>query len=227
MKSVLTALGVMGKSTCREIAARVGKDVRDMLGILENMEDRGQVNFVNGYWSVSGDDSPVPERKTAVHQIAEPKVKRSPAAVRGEKPEQIDPGRVTELLRQNGSMSTAVLSEAVNRNSRGFGTALRYMAEQGHIVKSGSGKGATWSLPAVAPGIQPEPAEPVADKTITELVDEIPVFVGRADDLLVPTSQGISREIRRTKAKLASLEKLRVAVREIRKHKTTIRELAQ
>lgn len=42
MKTVIYALKAMGKSTCREISARLNKDVRDMLKILENMEDQGR-----------------------------------------------------------------------------------------------------------------------------------------------------------------------------------------
>lgn len=51
--------------------------------------------------------------------------------------------------------------------------------------------------------------------------------MSRPDDLLIPTVRGISNEIRRTKAKLANLEKLREAVRSIRKHGALMQELAQ
>ena len=68
---------------------------------------------------------------------------------------------------------------------------------------------------------------PVPEKSVTEIVEEIPAFVSRPDDLLIPTVRGISSEIRRTKAKLANLEILREAVRSIRKHGALMQELTQ
>ncbi|MBF0035884.1 hypothetical protein HAX39_25445, partial [Citrobacter freundii] len=51
--------------------------------------------------------------------------------------------------------------------------------------------------------------------------------ISRPDDLLIPSARFISGEIRRTRAKLANLEKLRDAVRSIRKHGALVQELAQ
>ena len=48
---------------------------------------------------------------------------------------------------------------------------------------------------------------------------DIPVFDSRPDDLIIPSSRYISTEIRRTKAKLANLQRLQGAVRELRRHK--------
>jgi hypothetical protein len=56
-------------------------------------------------------------------------------------------------------------------------------------------------------------------KTLEEIIGDIPAFASRPDDLIIPSSRYISTEIRRTKAKLANLQRLQGAVRELRRHK--------
>lgn len=61
-------------------------------------------------------------------------------------------------------------------------------------------------------------APEVTAKTLEDVVGEIPAFTARADDLVIPSSRFISREINCTKAKLTNLQKLQVTVRELRRH---------
>ncbi len=58
-----------------------------------------------------------------------------------------------------------------------------------------------------------------------EIIGDIPAFASRPDDLIIPSSRYISTEIRRTKAKLANLQRLQGAVRELRRHKHLLQGL--
>lgn len=53
METVIDALKVMGKATAREIAAKMKIDVSDAIQMLRDHEDRGEVELMNGHWSVS------------------------------------------------------------------------------------------------------------------------------------------------------------------------------
>lgn len=65
-----------------------------------------------------------------------------------------------------------------------------------------------------------------AQMDMPSFLNTIPKFTApRPDDLIIPTARGISREIRRTQHKLAQLEKLRDAVRQISRHKKLVQEL--
>ena len=55
--------------------------------------------------------------------------------------------------------------------------------------------------------------------TLAENIGHNPTSASRPDDLIIPSSRIISNEIRRTKAKLAKLQRLQGAVRELRRHK--------
>lgn len=63
-------------------------------------------------------------------------------------------------------------------------------------------------------------------KDIAQIIREIPSFTeGRATAHTIPTARVISREIRRARNKLASLEKLRDAVRVVGRHKHLVQQL--
>jgi len=55
----------------------------------------------------------------------------------------------------------------------------------------------------VAPAVKTPP--PAPDKSTAEIIEAIPAFASRPDDLQIPSSRFISSEIRRTKAKLLNL----------------------
>ena len=198
MSTVLKALGSMGKSTCRELAARLGKDVRETLLILENEKDAGTVSFVNGYWSVTGDASPAPAKKTAVHKIKEPKrkaaVSKSPVSI----------SIIIGQIMKYGPQTTSELADLNDQNAKGLGSKLRAFEKRGLIVRSGK----TWAVPA-----KPEP------ETIQQPEP------ARQDDLIIPNVRFISNEIRRTKAKLEHLYKMRDAARQFSKHTNSMKQI--
>ncbi|EBA7762811.1 hypothetical protein CBF06_07475 [Salmonella enterica] len=63
METVTDALKEMGKATAREVAARLGIEVRDALEMLSEQQEAGELEFLNGYWSLSG-IAPVTKKTT-------------------------------------------------------------------------------------------------------------------------------------------------------------------
>lgn len=230
METVIQALEKMGRATYREVAARLDVEPVEALNMLREQREQGLCDFSDGGWFIgSAKDAKrvafVPQSKPALH---------------GEAPEPVDPAVIRSLLAKNGAMDTPSLATAVNRNARGMTSVMRALERQGVVVKNGQGKGVTWSLPASSTEPEPEPAaesvpavsdEPelaaiAQPKDIAQIIREIPSFTeGRATAQTVPTVRVISREIRRTKNKLASLEKLRDAVRVVGRHKHLVQQL--
>ncbi|MBT1806038.1 DUF1627 domain-containing protein [Enterobacter hormaechei subsp. xiangfangensis] len=230
METVIQALEKMGRATYREVAARLDVEPVEALNMLREQREQGLCDFSDGGWFIgSAKDAKrvafVPQPKPALH---------------GEAPEPVAPTVIRSLLAKNGAMDTPSLATAVNRNARGMTSVMRALERQGVVVKNGQGKGVTWSLPASSTEPEPEPAaesvtavsaEPelaatAQPKDIVQIIREIPSFTeGRATAQTIPTARVISREIRRTRNKLASLEKLRDAVRVVGRHKHLVQQL--
>ena len=230
-KQIIDVLKVMGKATAREIAARMKIEPAEALAILREQEESGAVTFINGYWDIATDDAPVPKVITA--PAVTPKkttpLRKNAEVVRGAEPAPITPQMVIDLLTENSLMSTSVLADLLNRNPRGLGTVLRSYADRGLIVKNGSGKGVTWSCIPTTPEAVHIPAPEVTAKTEQKYnADDLaePALHGASpDDLLIPNVRFISNEIRRTKAKLDRLYKLRDAAREVSKQNHGLKRL--
>ncbi|XGI79977.1 DUF1627 domain-containing protein [Enterobacter hormaechei] len=230
METVIQVLEKMGRATYREVAARLDVEPVEALNMLREQREQGLCDFSDGGWFIgSAKDAKrvafVPQPKPALH---------------GEAPEPVDPAVIRSLLAKNGAMDTPSLATAVNRNARGMTSVMRALERQGVVVKNGQGKGVTWSLPASSTEPEPEPAaesvtavsaEPELaateqPKDIAQIIREIPSFTeGRATAQTIPTARVISREIRRARNKLASLEKLRDAVRVVGRHKHLVQQL--
>ncbi|WP_432465640.1 DUF1627 domain-containing protein [Enterobacter hormaechei] len=233
MKTVIQVLEKMGRATYREVAARLDIDPVDALTMLREQRDQGLCDFGDGGWFI-GTVTGQPQQST-------PKAPVSPdPRLKGEEPEPVDPDVVRQQLRDQGAMTTVSLAAAVNRNARGMVSVLRALERQGVVVKNGQGKGVTWSLPASSTEPEPEPAAESVTAVIAEpelaataqpkdtalIISEIPSFTeGHATAQTVPTVRVISREIRRARNKLASLEKLRDAVRVVGRHKHLVQQL--
>lgn len=215
METVLDALKAMKKATYREVAARLKIEPVEALNMLREHKQQGLCDFFDGAWSVGAAKEQA--RELAKAPAVAP-VHKAPQ-LKGEIPTTVDPDVVRQLLDKNGAMTTVALAEAVNRNARGMVSVMLAFERQGVVIKNGEGKGVTWSLPEtaeVAPG-KAEAAQP--EKTTAEIIETIPAFASRPDDLIIPSPRYISTEIRRTKAKLANLQRLQGAVRELRRHK--------
>ncbi len=212
MENVLDALKAMGKATYLEVAARLDVEPVEALKILREQKDLGLCDFYDGSWSVG--------------TASEQKLKRI-------RPKQTSPlvAAVLSVMQVQGTMSACQIAEKLGKTPRALNASLGAMCKDGLVLRHVDGKNITWSL-AGEPAIQPELQETtVADiklgsapdsQTLEEIIGDIPVFVSRPDDLIIPSPRYISTEIRRTKAKLENLQRLQGAVRELRRHKNLL-----
>lgn len=209
MESVIDALKAMGKATYLDVAARLDIEPVEALKMLREQKEEGVCDFFDGSWSVG--------------TAKEHKSKRI-------RPKQPSPlvERVLSAMQGQGAMSANQVAEKLGKSPRALNASLGAMCKDGLVLRHVDGKNITWSL-AGGPAIQPEQQEPAAaevkaasvpeSKTLVEIIGDIPAFASRPDDLIIPSSRYISTEIRRTKAKLANLQRLQGAVRELRRHK--------
>ncbi|MBY6353777.1 MULTISPECIES: hypothetical protein [Enterobacter cloacae complex] len=215
MESVVDALKAMGKATYHEVAARLDIEPVEALKMLREHKEEGLCNFFDGAWSVG----------TAKEQ--------KPKRIRPKQPSPLVE-RVLSAMQGQGAMSANQVAEKLGKGSRALNASLGAMCKDGLVLRHVDGKNITWSL-AGEPEVQPEQQEPsVPDVklssapdsiTLEQIIGEIPTFASRPDDLIIPLPRYISTEIRRTKAKLARLQRLQGAVRELRRHKHLLQRM--
>ncbi|MGN7911706.1 DUF1627 domain-containing protein [Enterobacter sp. 22466] len=211
MESVIDALKAMGKATYLDVAARLDIEPVEALKMLREQKEEGLCDFFDGSWSVGTAKEHKPKRIRP--KQPSPLVERVLAAMQGQ-----------------GAMSANQVAEKLGKGSRALNASLGAMCKDGLVLRHVDGKNITWSL-AGEPAIQPEqqgpaaaeakgaPAPDLESKTLEDIIGDMPAFASRPDDLIIPSSRYISTEIRRTKAKLANLQRLQGAVRELRRHK--------
>lgn len=211
MESVIDALKAMGKATYREVAARLDIEPVEALNMLREQKEQGLCDFFDGAWSVGT------AKEQAMQRTIAP-VNHAPR-LKGEEPAPVAADMIRHLLRDNSAMTTAALASAVQRNARGMVSVMLAFERQGVVVKNGQGKGVTWSLPETEPAAADTARYARPEKTTDEIIETIPAFTARSDELIIPSSRFISAEIRRTKSKLSNLQRLQDAVRQLRRHK--------
>ncbi|ELC7377695.1 DUF1627 domain-containing protein [Enterobacter asburiae] len=209
MESVIDALKAMGKATYLDVAARLDIEPVEALKMLREQKEEGLCDFFDGSWSVGTAKEHEPKR------------------IRPKQPSPLVE-RVLSAMQGQGAMSANQVAEKLGKGSRALNASLGAMCKDGLVLRHVDGKNITWSL-AGETVIQSELQEPAASeakaasatesKTLEEIIGDIPAFASRPDDLIIPSSRYISTEIRRTKAKLANLQRLQGAVRELRRHK--------
>ncbi|MDS1913307.1 DUF1627 domain-containing protein [Enterobacter asburiae] len=223
MENILDALKAMKKATARDVAARLQIEPQAALDMLREHEGRFEVVQSNGYWwaTKAGD----------VRPKAVPPVRITPFDLKG-------------LLVEKGPMQADQLAKITGATAKGVATMLTNLVTKGEVSREKVGNKFVYSVPVATAAAEPTaaatvdsvpetaaPPAPVdiakemAAKTTAEIVQDIPAFTARADDLVIPSSRFISQEIRRTRTKLANLEKLQVTVRELRRHKKLINQI--
>ncbi|VTM99375.1 Uncharacterised protein [Raoultella planticola] len=230
METLIDTLKAMGKATAREIAARMKIETIEVLGMLREHEELEQVTSINGYWTLMVPFTPEvkPEAVITPRPVLRAKNISKPKAPR--RPERLDPDaeleKVSDLLRQNGHMTAADIGKALSRDPRGMISTLRVLEKQVRIVKNGTGKGVTWSLPAETeePVLKSDSVPPVPTQS-QDFIQTIPVLIKPQSESGIPTLAQVAKEIRQAKTKLHRLQKLRETIRELAKHKKFIQQV--
>lgn len=215
MESVIDALKAMGKATYLDVAARLDIEPVEALKMLREQKEEGLCDFFDGSWSVGTAKEHKPRR------------------IRPKQPSPLME-RVLSAMQGQGAMSANQVAEKLGKGSRALNASLGAMCKDGLVLRHVDGRNITWSL-AGEPVIQSELQEPstseakavsaTESKTLEEIIGDIPAFASRPEDLIITSSRYISTEIRRTKAKLANLQRLQGAVRELRRYKHLLQGL--
>ncbi|MDV5239171.1 DUF1627 domain-containing protein [Leclercia adecarboxylata] len=227
METVIQALKAMGKATAREVASRLDIEPATALNMLREHEATEEVTQINGYWVLTAGK---PVSAKPVRTAVRPPVK-------------VTVNDLIKLLNEHGPKSSAELATLARIESKRVAPMLTYHMTKGQILREKIDGKFVYSvrvdmpegavakeLVTVAP--EPEPATVSStvtdvDKPLEQFVSEIPSFTERhVAGQIIPTVHVISREIRRTRNKLASLEKLREAVRVVGRHKNLVQQLA-
>ncbi|ENR5770578.1 DUF1627 domain-containing protein [Salmonella enterica] len=199
METVTDVLKAMGKATARKIAARLGIEVRDALEMLREQQEAGAVEFLNGYWSLSGVTTKTTEHR---EQEEETVVK-------------IGETQLLEAIKKQGPQTADELATMFGITSRKVTSTLAMVTGKGRLIREYQNGRYYYRLPDEmfsTEGGKPEAvtsAEPENAKNApVERVVEGRIF---------PAPRFISAEIRRTEAKLKRLIKFREISRELHK----------
>ncbi|EHA2159655.1 DUF1627 domain-containing protein [Salmonella enterica] len=120
METVTDALKAMGKATAREIAARLGIEVRDALEMLREQQEAGAVEFLNGYWSLSGVTTKTTERR---EQEEETVVK-------------IGETQMLEAIKKQGPQTADELATMFGITSRKVTSTLAMATGKGQLIRA-------------------------------------------------------------------------------------------
>ncbi|EMM5415573.1 hypothetical protein RVW32_001030 [Citrobacter amalonaticus] len=248
METVIDVLKAMGKATYREVAARLEIEPVEALNMLREQREQGLCDFFDGGWEVTGGaDGKTSIRLAPAKTVLRAKILNDTPKkpLRGEVTEPIKPEAIVALLTENGNMDTVALASAVGRDPRGLASNLCLMAKRRYINKIGQGKGVKWGLPdetkiipepvfaelpdiEITPKVAMLPAQaPSTERehvsAVTEtFLESIPVLRKPSQPMQIPSLREISNQIRKVKSNLHGLEKLRVAVREVNKHRRAL-----
>ncbi|MFQ3396281.1 hypothetical protein P9477_22775 [Enterobacter mori] len=238
METVLDALKAMGKASYREVAARLKIESVEALNMLREHRDRGECEFGEGGWWLTGSKSVLKTESTE-----KPKSEKR-IRPHGEEPAEVDPEVVCQLLAENGAMKTAEVAEKVGRNARGMVSVMRSFERAGIVVMNVESKGVTWSLPATASGeaIQPETEQQPdaasasggdvisSTTSVQEILQDIPSFTGiEPGGLLSELQRQVTAAKRRHRTEGQRLEEIDSAVRVLNKpcNRGMVEELLQ
>lgn len=223
MKTVLDVLKAMEKASAREIAARMKIEPATVLGMLREHEERNEVIQVNGYWKVATGE-------VKSQPMAASSVSKAPASV--------SVSDVIALLAEHGPQTSLELATLAGIESKRVAPMLTHHITKGRILREKVGSKFVYSVVAsgTEKAITSEP-EKISEPTATilptetptvEIVADIPIFTARANDLILPTASAISSRLRKARAEVASLEKLQLDVRAMRRrYGKILKELAQ
>ncbi|ECH0822125.1 DUF1627 domain-containing protein [Salmonella enterica] len=196
METVTDVLKATGEATARKIAARLGIEVRDALEMLREQQEAGAVEFLNGYWSLSGVTT-----KTTECQEQEPEPPEETVVKIGET-------QLLEAIKKQGPQTADELATMFGITSRKVTSTLAMATGKGQLIRAYQNGRYYYLL-----------EDEMEDEMLPETPETSPVSadIGTEAGLIFPTPRFISAEIRRTEAKLKRLIKFREISRELHK----------
>ncbi|EDA0235358.1 DUF1627 domain-containing protein [Salmonella enterica] len=245
METVTDVLKATGEATARKIAARLGIEVRDALEMLREQQEAGAVEFLNGYWSLSGVTT-----KTTEYQTLETE---TPTVVK------IGETQMLEAIKKQGPQTADELATMFGITSRKVTSTLAMATGKGRLIREYQNGRYYYSLPGSVSAPAPEQvvvSAPDTDSTghAATATDETgPVHEtvrtdgpdvsdvascniasagtvsgsGRADAppaapspdvMALPSPRVVAKNLRRHKAQLARLQKARGAAQAVRRY---------
>lgn len=192
METVTDVLKATGEATARKIAARLGIEVRDALEMLREQQEAGVVEFLNGYWSLSGVTT-----KTTECQEQEPEPPEETVVKIGET-------QLLEAIKKQGPQTADELATMFGITSRKVTSTLAMATGKGQLIRAYQ-NGRYYYL--------------LEDEMLPETPETSPVSADSGTEAghIFPAPRFISAEIRRTEAKLKRLIKFREISRELHK----------
>ncbi|ENP2442622.1 DUF1627 domain-containing protein [Salmonella enterica] len=196
METVTDALKATGKATARKIAARLGIEVRDALEMLREQQEAGAVEFLNGYWSLSGVTT-----KTTECREQEPEPPEETVVKIGET-------QLLEAIKKQGPQTADELAAMFGITSRKVTSTLAMATGKGRLIRAYQNGRYYYLL-----------EDEMEDEMLPETPETSPVSADSGTEAghIFPTPRFISAEIRRTEAKLKRLIKFREISRELHK----------
>ncbi|EEM8545023.1 DUF1627 domain-containing protein [Salmonella enterica] len=245
METVTDVLKATGEATARKIAARLGIEVRDAVEMLREQQEAGVVEFLNGYWSLSGVTT-----KTTEYQTLETE---TPTVVKIGEPQML------EAIKKQGPQTADELATMFGITSRKVTSTLAMATGKGRLIREYQNGRYYYSLPGSVSAPAPEQvvvSAPDTDSTghAATATDETgPVHEtvrtdgpdvsdvascniasagtvsgsGRADAppaapspdvMALPSPSVVAKNLRRHKAQLARLQKARGAAQAVRRY---------
>ncbi|EAQ9999242.1 DUF1627 domain-containing protein [Salmonella enterica] len=246
METVTDVLKATGEATARKIAARLGIEVRDAVEMLREQQEAGVVEFLNGYWSLSGVTT-----KTTECREQEPEPPEETVVKIGET-------QLLEAIKKQGPQTADELATMFGITSRKVTSTLAMATGKGRLIREYQNGRYYYSLPGSVSAPAPEQvvvSAPDTDSTghaatatdetgpvhetvsadlsdvascadtrnIASTVSDIgqadaPPAAPSPDVMALPSPSVVAKNLRRHKAQLARLQKARGAAQAVRRY---------
>ncbi|ELC4945445.1 DUF1627 domain-containing protein [Salmonella enterica] len=242
METVTDALKAMGKATAREIAARLGIEVRDALEMLREQQEAGAVEFLNGYWSLSGVTTKTTERREqeeeTVVKIGETQLLE---AIKKQGPQTADELATIFGITSRKVTSTLAMATGKGRLIREYQNGRYYYSLLGSVSApapeqvvvsapdtdstghAATATGETGSEHKTVSADLSDVASCADTRNIASTVSDIgqadaPPAAPSPDVMAIPSPRVVAKNLRRHKAQLARLQKARGAAQAVRRY---------
>lgn len=209
---LLDTLEEMGRGTAREIAERMKIEPFEALELLREHQELGEVEFMNGTWSLAGYVDQVAGMEPEVKEVKEAKEAKEIKEVSdlaSDSATTTAPGSemtmaiklvpgiqgdIIQLLSNNGAMTIKELAAKMGRSVQAVASPMYALKGKGVVVKSGPRREASWRLLVQSVSV-PTPAQ--AFVSSEGIAKTIPAFTATATDATATATETTATSIAR------------------------------